>query len=87
LNPRHFVCFTFIFVSCGELCLIVSWCAGDRCDMEGSDENRGMNSRPDAEDRDGRTGRVFGGRMIGRSGDVVCDLHRTRGDEEHGFLS
>jgi hypothetical protein len=86
LNPGHFVCFTFIFVSCGELCLIVSWCAGVRCDMAGSNENRGMNSRPDAKDRDSRTGRVFGGRMIGMSGDVVCDLHRTRGDEEHGFL-
>jgi hypothetical protein len=35
---------------------------------------------------DGRTGRVFGGRMIGRSGDAVCSLHRARGDEERGFL-
>jgi hypothetical protein len=37
--------------------------------------------------RDGRTGRVLGGQMIGRSGDVVCGLHRARGDEEHEFLS
>jgi hypothetical protein len=36
--------------------------------------------------RDGRTGRVLGGWTIGRSGDVVCDLHRARGDEERGFL-
>jgi hypothetical protein len=36
---------------------------------------------------DGRTGRVLGGRAIERSGDAVCDLHRTRGDEERMFLS
>jgi hypothetical protein len=35
---------------------------------------------------DDRTGRVLGGWMIGRSGDAVCDLHRTRRDEEHEFL-
>jgi hypothetical protein len=34
----------------------------------------------------GRTGRVLGGRTIERSGGIVCDLHRTREDEEHGFL-
>jgi hypothetical protein len=36
--------------------------------------------------RDGRTGRVLGGRMIERSGGTVCGLHRARGDEERGFL-
>jgi hypothetical protein len=36
--------------------------------------------------RDGRTGRVLSGRAIERSGDAVCGLHRTRGDEEHKFL-
>jgi hypothetical protein len=36
---------------------------------------------------DDRTGRVLGGRAIERSGDAVCGLHRTRGDEERGFLS
>jgi hypothetical protein len=36
---------------------------------------------------DGRTGLVLGGRMIERSGDAVCGLHRARVDEEHGFLS
>jgi hypothetical protein len=36
---------------------------------------------------DGRTGRVLGGRMIGRPGDVMCDLYNARGDEERGFLS
>jgi hypothetical protein len=35
---------------------------------------------------DGRTGRVFGGRTIEMLGDVVCGLHRARGDEERGFL-
>jgi hypothetical protein len=36
---------------------------------------------------DGRTGRVLGGRMIGRSGDAMCDMHRARGDDEREFLS
>jgi hypothetical protein len=36
--------------------------------------------------RDGHTGRALGGRTIGRSGEVVCGLHRARGDEEYEFL-
>jgi hypothetical protein len=35
---------------------------------------------------DGRTGRVLGGRVIERSGGVVCGLHRACGDEECEFL-
>jgi hypothetical protein len=35
---------------------------------------------------DGRTGRVLGGRTIGRSGDTVCGLHRACGDESTNFL-
>jgi hypothetical protein len=35
--------------------------------------------------RDRHTGRVLGGRAIERSGDAVCGLHRTRGDEEDGL--
>jgi hypothetical protein len=35
---------------------------------------------------DGNTGRVLGGRTIGRSGDTVCDLHHARGDEKRQFL-
>jgi hypothetical protein len=35
---------------------------------------------------DGHTTGVLGGRMIERSGDAMCSLHRARGDEEHGFL-
>jgi hypothetical protein len=34
----------------------------------------------------GCTGRVLGGRVIERSGGAVCDLHRSCGDEERGFL-
>jgi hypothetical protein len=35
---------------------------------------------------DDPTGRILGGRIIERSGDAVCGLHRARGDEKHGFL-
>jgi hypothetical protein len=51
LNLRRFNCFTFIFVSFGESCLLVSWCAGGRYGMACSDENRGRNRRPGVEDR------------------------------------
>jgi hypothetical protein len=30
--------------------------------------------------RDGRTGRILGGRTVERSGGAVCGLHLTRGD-------
>jgi hypothetical protein len=56
--------------------LLVSWCAGGRCGMACSDEDRG----------DGRTGRVLGGRAVERSGGAVCGLHVARGDYERGFL-
>jgi hypothetical protein len=36
--------------------------------------------------RDGCTCRVLSGRVIERSGEAVCGLHRARGDEEHVFL-
>jgi hypothetical protein len=36
--------------------------------------------------RNGRIGQVLGGRMIRRSGDAMCGLHRACGDEEHKFL-
>jgi hypothetical protein len=35
---------------------------------------------------DGRICRILGGQTIKRLGDVVCGLHRARGDEERGFL-
>jgi hypothetical protein len=36
--------------------------------------------------RDGRTGRILGGRAIEWSGDAVCGLHCARRDEKHEFL-
>jgi hypothetical protein len=50
LNSGHFIGFTIIFVLCGEPRLLVSWCAGGRCGMAGSDEDRGRSKRPGAED-------------------------------------
>jgi hypothetical protein len=37
--------------------------------------------------KDGRIGRVLGGRVIDRSCGTMCDLHRARGNKERGFLS
>jgi hypothetical protein len=51
LNPGRFICFTLIFVSFGEPCLLVLWCAGGRCVMACSDEDRGKSRRPGVEDR------------------------------------
>jgi hypothetical protein len=36
--------------------------------------------------RDGHTGRVLGGRTIGRLGDAVFGVHCARGDEEREYL-
>jgi hypothetical protein len=80
-------CFSFIFVSYRESCLLVSWCVGGRCDMACSDEDHGRSRRPGADDRDSRTCRVLGGRAIERSGGAMCGLHRARRDEERVFLS
>jgi hypothetical protein len=56
--------------------------------MVGSDEDHARSRRPGAEDWGwSSTGQVLSGRAIERSGDVVCDLHCARGDEERGFLS
>jgi hypothetical protein len=71
----------------GESALLVSWCQGGRCDIVGSDEDRGRSGRPGVEDRGwSSTGRVLGGRAIERSGDTMCGLHRARGDKECGLL-
>jgi hypothetical protein len=73
--------------SCGESCLLVLCCTGDRCDMVGGNENRGRSRRPGTEDRGwSSTGWVLGGRRVERSGDAVCSLHRAQGDEERMFL-
>jgi hypothetical protein len=67
--------------------LLVLWCADGKCNMVGSDEDRGRSRRPGAEDRGWSSiGRVLGGRVIGRSDNAVCGLHRARGDEEVEFL-
>jgi hypothetical protein len=44
-------CFSFTFVSFGELCLLVSWCAVGRCGITCSDEARSRTRRSGAEDR------------------------------------
>jgi hypothetical protein len=38
------------YLSCVES-LLVSWCAGDSCDMAGSDEDHGRSRRPSVEDQ------------------------------------
>jgi hypothetical protein len=50
-ESRIVLFYFFIFVLCEESHLFVSWCAGGRCDMACSDEDRGRSRRPDAEDR------------------------------------
>jgi hypothetical protein len=71
-------CFSFIFVSFGESCLLVSRCAGAtwRAAM------RTVAGVGDLVQRtgDGCTGRVLGGRAVDRSGGAVCGLHLARGD-------
>jgi hypothetical protein len=63
----------------GELRLLLSWYAGDRYGMTDSDKDHVRSRRPSAEDRGwSSTGRVLGGRMIGRSGDAVCGLHNAQ---------
>jgi hypothetical protein len=60
--------FSFIFVLFGESRLLVSWCAGGRCGMASSDEDRGRSRTPGAEDRgwSHRSGTWWpGGREVG----------------------
>jgi hypothetical protein len=67
--------FSFTLVLLGESRLLVSWCVGGRCSMACSDENRGRNRRPDAEDRgwSHRSGtRWPGGRVASYA---VCTWH------------
>jgi hypothetical protein len=63
----------------GESRLLASWCAGDRCDMVASDEDRDRSRRPCAEDRDGQA--QVGYSVTGRSrGQVtlcaICIMHK-----------
>jgi hypothetical protein len=60
--------FSFIFVSFGESCLLVLWCAVGRCGMACSDEDRGRSRRHGAEDQEWshRSGtRWLGGQEVG----------------------
>jgi hypothetical protein len=87
LNPGNFGDSTLLSILCEETRLLVSWCAGDSCDMAGSDENRGTSRRPGAEEQGWlSTGQVLDGQMIERLGDAVCGLHHAQEDEECGFL-
>jgi hypothetical protein len=55
--------------------------------MADSDEDLVRSRRPGAEDQGWlSTCQVFGGRMIGRLGDTMCDLHRAHGDDEYESL-
>jgi hypothetical protein len=76
-NLGHFGYFTFIFVSFGESCLHISWCAGGSCGIMCSDEDRGRSRRPGADDREWshRSGtRWSGDREVGWRC-VVCTVH------------
>jgi hypothetical protein len=62
-------------ILCGESCLLISWCAGDKCDMAGSDEDHGRSRRLGVEDQGwSSTGQVVGGWTIKVSGDAMRDL-------------
>jgi hypothetical protein len=55
--------------------------------MVSSGEDLRRSRKPSVEDRGwSSTGRVLGGRTIGRSSDTVCGLYRAQADEECGFL-
>jgi hypothetical protein len=84
-NPRHFSGSTTFSYSCGESRLLVSCCAGDRCGMAGSNEDRGRNRRPGAEDR-GWSYRSGTWWLDDREIGWRCGLHRARGDEEREFF-
>jgi hypothetical protein len=74
-------------ILCGESCLLVLCCIGDRCSMVGNDEDCARSRRHDAEDRRwSSTCRVLGGQTIERLGDAVCGLHYAQGDDERGFI-
>jgi hypothetical protein len=50
-NLGHFDLFYLYLCPCGESCLLVLWCAGDRCGMADSDEDRDRSRRLNAKDR------------------------------------
>jgi hypothetical protein len=86
LNLEYFISFTFIFVMFSEFCLFrgvyvagVVYRAAMRI-MTGVGDLIQRNE-------DDRTGRLLGDRTIRILSDVVCDLHRARGDDEREFLN
>jgi hypothetical protein len=67
-------------ILCGELCLLVSWCVGDRCDMAGSDEDHSGSRRPGLQ-----VGLLVAGRSRGQVVMcMICTMHMD--DEECVFL-
>jgi hypothetical protein len=74
-------------ILCGESCLLVSWCAGQRCDMVGSNEDRGRSRRSGVEDRDGQAqvGYSVARRSRGRVMlYAICTVHKET--RSSGFL-
>jgi hypothetical protein len=77
--PLSFVCLeNRVYLSRGVQVVGAAWCAATRI----------MAGVGDLVQRtgDGRTGQVFGDRMIGRSGGAMCGLHHACGDEDHEFF-
>jgi hypothetical protein len=69
----------FIFVLYIELCLLVSLCVCDRCDMTDIDEYHSRSRRPSTKDWDSQSiSGVLGDRTIERSSDAVNDMYRTQ---------
>jgi hypothetical protein len=65
--------FSFTFVLFEESCLLVSWCAGGRCDMACSDDDHGRSRRPGVEDQ--RWSHRSGTRWPGSRGRVApCEV-------------
>jgi hypothetical protein len=56
------------------------------CGISCNDEDHDRSRRPGAEDQE--WSHMLGTRWLGdrEVGDVVCGLHRARGDEDHMFL-
>jgi hypothetical protein len=81
-----YVSFTFIFVSSGESCLLVSWCTDGRRGMMGSNENHDRSRRPGAENWGWSHSSDTQWPYDWKVGATVCGLHRARGDKEHEFL-
>jgi hypothetical protein len=85
-ESRWFVCFTFIFVRLENQVYLshdvqltgAAWQTAVRIMTEVGDLVQRI--------RNDRTCRILGDRTIERSGDAMCGLHRTCGDEERVFL-